>query len=51
MDLLFREYASPFILLDNLIISLKFNEWVDRFLESHKISIHALARSATAIYC
>lgn len=39
MDLLFREYTSPFILLDNLIISLKFNEWIDRFLESHKEKI------------
>lgn len=36
MDLLFREYASPFSLLDAVIASGRFTEWIDQFLESHK---------------
>lgn len=36
MDLLFREYASPFTLLDAVIASGRFSEWVDQFLEGHK---------------
>lgn len=36
MDLLFREYASPFSLLDALIASENFLDWIDQFLESHK---------------
>lgn len=36
MDLLFREYASPFSLLDAVIASGRFTEWIDQFLEGHK---------------
>lgn len=31
MDLLFKRYASPFILLDNLIITNSLNSFVDDF--------------------
>jgi len=36
MDLLFREYASPFSLIDAVIASGRFTDWIDQFLESHK---------------
>lgn len=36
MDLLFREYASPFSLIDVVIASGRFTEWIDQFLEGHK---------------
>lgn len=36
MDLVFREYASPFSLLDAVIASGRFLDWIDQFLESHK---------------
>ncbi len=39
MDLLFREYASPFILLDKIIESGNFVKWIDKFLKSHKEKI------------
>ena len=39
MDLLFREYASPFSLLDAVIASGRFTEWIDQFLEGHKEKI------------
>lgn len=39
MDLLHREYASPFILIDNLLICGMFSEWVDEFLKEHKEKI------------
>ena len=33
MDLLHKRYASPFSLLDNLIRTEQFSEWVEQFLE------------------
>ena len=36
MDLLFREYASPYSLLYAVIASGRFTEWIDQFLEGHK---------------
>lgn len=36
MDLLFREYASPFSLLDVVIPAGRFTEWLDHFLAAHK---------------
>lgn len=39
MDLLFRQYASPFLLLDAVISSGRFDEWIDQFLKSHKEKI------------
>lgn len=32
MDLLHQRYASPFSLLDEVIIQCQFNKWVERFL-------------------
>ncbi|MFA9375595.1 MAG: hypothetical protein ACERKZ_02460 [Lachnotalea sp.] len=31
MDLVYKKYASPFSLLDNLIVNEQFNEWVEHF--------------------
>lgn len=39
MDLLFREYASPFVLLDGIIATGGFPDWIDQFLKSHKEKI------------
>lgn len=39
MDLLFREYASPFPLIDTVIRSGRFLDWIEQFLESHKEKI------------
>jgi len=39
MDSIFREYANPFSLLDVVIASGRFIEWIDQFLESHKEKI------------
>ncbi|KIR03464.1 hypothetical protein P261_02279 [Lachnospiraceae bacterium TWA4] len=36
MDLVFKEYSSPFSFIDSLIISERFCEWIDTFLEKHK---------------
>lgn len=33
MDLLHKRYASPFSLLDNLIRTEQFSEWVEQFLK------------------
>ena len=33
MDLLFQRYASPFVLLDNLIITNSLNNFVDDFFD------------------
>lgn len=35
MDLLFKKYASPFLLLDGMITTGRFSEFVDRFIEIH----------------
>lgn len=39
MDLVFREYSSPFSLLDEIISNGMLNDWIDRFLKSHKESL------------
>ena len=36
MDLLFKEYASPFVLLDEIIPSGMFCEFLDVFVDKHK---------------
>ena len=32
MDLLFKRYASPFIFLDGMILTIRFNEFVENFV-------------------
>ena len=39
MDLVFREYSSPFSLLDEIISNGMLNDWIYRFLKSHKESL------------
>lgn len=35
MDLLFKRYANPFLLLDNLISSSRFVEFIDEIIKLH----------------
>lgn len=39
MDLVFREYSSPFTLLDAVIASGRLVDWIDQFLDAHKQKI------------
>lgn len=35
MDLLFKRYASPFLLLDEMLISHRFTEFITEFIKIH----------------
>ena len=39
MDLAYREYSSPFSLLDAVIASGRLTDWIDQFLDAHKEKI------------
>lgn len=39
MDLLFKRYASPFVMLDQMIAVNRFTEFVDEFIDMHNKEI------------